>query len=256
MSSDQVVLLDAVPPAGPVLARAGQPWDRRVVKSSSAADLAPRIVIIAADPLDGRGLTLLLRTSAGFDAIWAESIDRARRLLGSRRREVLLWSGDQLDGEQLCALASLRALQPALGVCAIAQRADAGAVERFLADDARRFALLLRGERPELSDLVTVIEGILMGRSLVEARVLEEILAPAKDPCGRLGQLTASEREILGLVASGLRNRAIAKRIWKSEKAVEKHVTQIFCKLGLQANGNADLDRRVAAARMFLLQPE
>jgi DNA-binding NarL/FixJ family response regulator len=85
--------------------------------------------------------------------------------------------------------------------------------------------------------------------------VLERLLAvPAGGDGAVLKTLTAGEREILGLVADGLRNRAIAQRLFKSEKAVERHVGQIFCKLGLQPNGNGDIDRRVSAARMFLVQ--
>lgn len=228
-------------------------WPPARVRQAAAPS---RIVIVSEDPLDGRGLALLLRWCGDFDTIWAESMQRARRLLGSRRPEVLLWSGSVLDAAALDALRETRALHAAIGLCALVRSAETAAVEHFLADDAGRFALVLRGGHPEARELVTTLESVLLGRSLVEPKVLEEMLGPTKNGDEHLANLTASEREILDLVAAGLRNRAIARRLWKSEKAVERHVSHIFCKLGLQANGNDDLDRRVAAARMCLLAGE
>jgi DNA-binding CsgD family transcriptional regulator len=68
----------------------------------------------------------------------------------------------------------------------------------------------------------------------------------------RLEKLTACEREVLELIAEGLRNPAIARRLWKSEKAIEKTVARVFGKLGLDATLMPDVDRRVTAACIYL----
>ena len=233
----------------------GQPASRPAVHLKPSVARA-RIVVVSEEPLDGRGLALLLRSCAEFDTIWAESMRRAGTLLGSGRPEALLWSGDCLDAAALTTLRETRDRHHDVGLCVLTHRADAEAVELFLAHGAGRFALLLRGCRPEVGELVTTLDGVFFGRSLVEPRVLEEIFALPGDDEGQLGSLTPNEREILGLVAAGLRNRAIGRRLWKSEKAVEKHVGHIFCKLGLQPTTNGDLDRRVAAARIFMMESE
>jgi DNA-binding NarL/FixJ family response regulator len=86
--------------------------------------------------------------------------------------------------------------------------------------------------------------------------VLEEVLHGPRNADDPLAALTTTEREILDLVAAGLNNRTIAARLFRSQKAVERHVGHIFVKLGLRHESSTDLDRRVSAARIFLLQPQ
>jgi DNA-binding NarL/FixJ family response regulator len=71
--------------------------------------------------------------------------------------------------------------------------------------------------------------------------------ARREDP---LAELTRREREVVGLMAEGRSNRAIAEELVVTERAVEKHVTNIFNKLGLEPTG--DSHRRVLAVLAFL----
>jgi DNA-binding NarL/FixJ family response regulator len=210
-------------------------------------------VVVADEPLFGRGLALLLRTSSDpFDAMSVESLVRARRLLSSGRPEVVLWCGDRLDTAMLERLADFRAPPPGPGLCLLANSADHVALRRFVSDSVRGIAVALRARRPELAQIRSLLDGVLLGESIIEPCVLKQILADP-DVDNPLSGLTSAELEILGLVASGLRNYAIASRLDKSERAVEKQVSQIFHKLGLVNGRNRELDRRVSAARMFLL---
>jgi DNA-binding NarL/FixJ family response regulator len=67
---------------------------------------------------------------------------------------------------------------------------------------------------------------------------------------GRLSRLTEREREVLTLVAQGLSDRAIAERLWLTQKTVETHVRHILAKLGLPAD--AGHNRRVLAVLSYL----
>jgi DNA-binding NarL/FixJ family response regulator len=95
---------------------------------------------------------------------------------------------------------------------------------------------------------------LLAGSVSMSPDVLDELLesdsSRREDP---LASLTAPELAVLELVALGLRNAAIAQRLGRSRKLVEKQVGRVFAKLGLRHDAVPDLDRRVTAARVFLL---
>ena len=90
------------------------------------------------------------------------------------------------------------------------------------------------------------------GGSALDPEVVKHLLGRhrAGDP---LGSLTPREREVLGLMAEGRSNNAIAERLVITERAVEKHVTSIFSKLELQPA--ADAHRRVLAVLKYLEAP-
>src|SRR5215204_3788402 len=84
-------------------------------------------------------------------------------------------------------------------------------------------------------------------------RYLHRLIVGVAEPQRRhdpLAELTAREREVLGLVAEGLSNRAIAGRLFITERTVEAHVKQIFLKLHLQTNPESH--RRVLAVLAYL----
>jgi two-component system, NarL family, response regulator DevR len=110
----------------------------------------------------------------------------------------------------------------------------------------------LRSDELDVSQVLTSLDAVLAGRATLERSVLGRLIERDRDKNDALARLNDSEREILELVAEGLRNREIAKRVWRSEKAVEKQVSHVFEKLGLDQRTAPYLDRRVTAARIFL----
>jgi DNA-binding NarL/FixJ family response regulator len=91
-----------------------------------------------------------------------------------------------------------------------------------------------------------------VGVTVVDPTIVARLFARKRraDP---LSQLTGREREVLALVAEGLSNRAIATRLFVTERTVEAHVKQIFLKLGLDADPGSH--RRVLAVLAYLRQP-
>jgi DNA-binding NarL/FixJ family response regulator len=179
-----------------------------------------------------------------------ESFDRAGRMLGSDHDEIALWVGDRVDAPTVQHLQELRRANPQVRLCIVAHAADPDALRPLLARTAAGVAVLLRKDQLDVGEVVAGLDDVVAGRSTLEPRVLEQLLAES-DGDDALASLTPSEQEILEMVAFGLRNREIARRLWKSEKAIEKQVSHVFYKLGLDRERQPHLDRRVTAARIF-----
>jgi DNA-binding NarL/FixJ family response regulator len=207
-----------------------------------------RLLILADERLLGRGLASLL--DARYETHMIESFDRAGRMLGSSHDEIALWVGDRVDAPTVERLQELRRRHPDVRLCIVAHTADADALRPLLARTSSGVAVLLRKDQLDVGEVMAGLDDVVAGRSTLEPRILEQLLAQT-DGDDALSALTTSEQEILELIAYGLRNREIARRLWKSEKAIEKQVSHVFSKLGLDRERQPHLDRRVAAARIF-----
>jgi DNA-binding NarL/FixJ family response regulator len=208
-----------------------------------------KLLILAEERLVGRGLASLLQPR--FETHTIESFQRANRMLGSDRVEVALWVGEHLDEATVGELADLKRAHPQLRLCLLARAANPDALRPLLTADACGIAVLLRSDDLDESHVLTSLDAVLAGRATLERSVLGRLLEQDGDKDDALARLNDSERQILELVAQGLRNREIAKRVWRSEKAVEKQVSHVFEKLGLDRRTAPYLDRRVTAARIF-----
>jgi DNA-binding NarL/FixJ family response regulator len=208
-----------------------------------------RLLILADERLLGRGLATLLESR--FETHAVESFERAGRLAGNGRREVVLWVGDRVDAGTAARLEALRDSHPGMLLCLVAHAADPDALRALLAHTPEAVAVLQRRDGLDLGTVVAMLDDVLSGRSTLEPRILDQLLAAGQDD-DALAKLTPYEQEILELVAYGLRNSEIARRLWKSEKAVEKQVSHVFAKLGLHQATHPHIDRRVTAARIYL----
>jgi DNA-binding NarL/FixJ family response regulator len=209
-----------------------------------------RLLILAEERLLGRGLASLLEPR--FETHSIESFERADRLLGSGRIEIALWLGDRLDAATVEQIEQLRRAHPRLRLCLLARAADVEALRPLLTFDACGVAILFRTEELDIAEVQTSLSDVLAGRSSLEPVVLGQLLERGREHPDALALLTDGEEQVLELVAHGLRNCEIARRVWKSEKAVEKQVSHVFEKLGLNQRAAPHLDRRVTAARIFL----
>ena len=145
----------------------------------------------------------------------------------------------------------IRAEHPEVGVVVLSQHADEAYALELLRDGAERRAYLLKDRVGELEELLRALREVIEGRSVIDARVVEALVARrTRDVASPLAELTPRERDVLREMAEGRSNAGIAASLYLSESAIEKHARAIFDKLGLVAE--PALHRRVAAVVTYL----
>jgi DNA-binding NarL/FixJ family response regulator len=155
------------------------------------------------------------------------------------------------EHEGIQVAARLREAHPDIGVVILSQHADpAYALELFEAGSEGR-AYLLKERVGDLDELVAAIEAVAAGRSSIDARIIDLLIAErARSAASPVDELTTRELEVLTEVATGKSNAAIAASLFLTKRAVEKHINAIFMKLNLRES--EDTSRRVKAALIYL----
>jgi len=151
--------------------------------------------------------------------------------------------------EGICAALQIRERFPAVGILLLSTHTEINdAVELFSAT-ASSVGYLLKDSVSDLDELTGALTRISEGGTVLDPKLVVELLGRARraDP---LDVLTPREREVVGLMAEGQSNAGIAKALWITHGAVEKHIKHIFSKLGIPAT--LDAHRRVLAVITFL----
>ncbi len=154
--------------------------------------------------------------------------------------------------EGLRAAREIRAELPEVGVLVLSQYVEIAYARELLAESAEGLGYLLKDRVSDVGALTDAVRRVGAGGSALDPEVVSKMLGRRRvdDP---LDELTPREREVLGLMAEGRSNAAIAAELVVTERAVEKHVTGIFSKLDLTAS--SEDHRRVLAVLRFLDQP-
>ena len=210
-------------------------------------------VVVAEDVMLTRaGIVQLLR-DAGIEV--AAEVGDAEGLL----REVRLARPDVAlvdirmppthTDEGLVAAQAIRANHPGVGVLVLSQYVESSYAMRLIEDHPERVGYLLKERVFHIATVVDALRRIADGETVIDPTIVSHLLGRRRrvDP---LARLTEREREVLALVAEGMSNRAIASRLFVTERTVEAHVTQIFLKLRLPQT--PDQHRRVLAVLAFL----
>ena len=144
----------------------------------------------------------------------------------------------------------LRTTRPETGVIVLSQYVEPAFALELLGDGAGRRAYLLKERVADVAELVDAIARVAAGGSVVDPKVVDALVSGRGDRTrSALDRLTPREREVLAEMASGKSNAAIATQLVLSERAVEKHSTNIFSKLDLTEE--PDVNRRVMAVLMW-----
>ncbi|MFC6160107.1 response regulator transcription factor [Kribbella jiaozuonensis] len=153
--------------------------------------------------------------------------------------------------EGIDAAKRIRAEHPSTGVVVLSQYVEEDYAFDLLSDGVAGLGYLLKERVSQLDDLVRALYDVARGGSVLDPTVVEGLLArKIKDEQSPLLRLTGREREVLQEMAAGRSNAATSKALFMSERAVEKHVSAVFQKLGLA--DEADVNRRVMAVLAFL----
>ncbi|MBC9726177.1 LuxR C-terminal-related transcriptional regulator [Streptomyces sp. TRM68367] len=151
--------------------------------------------------------------------------------------------------EGVRAAVQLRKAHPGLGVLVLSQYVEEQYATELLAGSSHGVGYLLKDRVAEVREFVEAVVRVAEGGTALDPEVVAQLLGRSRKQ-DVLAGLTPREREVLGLMAEGRTNSAIARQLVVSDGAVEKHVSNIFLKLGLsQSEGD---HRRVLAVLTYL----
>jgi DNA-binding NarL/FixJ family response regulator len=152
--------------------------------------------------------------------------------------------------EGLQAARRIRAERPGTGVLVLSQYLDEDYAFALLGDGTEGVGYLLKERLTDGERFVDAVRRVAAGESVLDPEVVAHLLGRRGDRPAPLDELTERERAVLAEMAEGRSNAAIARRLYLSDRAVERHVTAIFAKLGLDAT--PDSHRRVLAVLTYL----
>ncbi|WP_308288560.1 response regulator transcription factor [Streptomyces macrolidinus] len=150
--------------------------------------------------------------------------------------------------EGLRAAVELRRADPSLAVVALSQYVELSYASDLLdSGDGKGVGYLLKDRVVDVEEFVALLRQVVSGETVVDPQVVRQLLRRQRAP---LSRLSAREREVLGFIAEGHSNTAIARMLVVSEATVSKHVGSILAKLDLPPDD--DTSRRVLAVLTYL----
>jgi DNA-binding NarL/FixJ family response regulator len=210
-------------------------------------------LVIADDAVLLREGAARLLEEAGFEVVaQAGDADDLLRKVRAHKPDVAIvdirMPPDNVD-DGLRAALEIRSELPDVGLLLLSQYVEERYLSQLLSGGAEGVGYLLKDRVADVDRLTDAVRRVAEGGSVLDPEVVAHMMGRRErdDP---LDMLTAREREVLGLMAEGRTNRAIAEELIVSERAVERHVTAIFTKLDLPAGGSDH--RRVMAVLAFL----
>ena len=210
-------------------------------------------VVVADDVLLTRKGIVHLLEGAGIEVIAeAEDADELLRKLRLDPPDVAVVDirmPPTHTDEGLLAAQSIRSEYPEVGVLVLSQYVEPSYAMRLVEEHPERVGYLLKDRVFDIATVVDALRRIVDGETVIDPTIVARLVGRRR-PDDPLARLTEREQEVLSLIAEGMSNRALAERLFITERTVEAHVTQIFQKLGLAES--PDQHRRVLAVLRFL----
>jgi len=211
-----------------------------------------RVVLAEDSVLLREGVARLLR-EAGFEVVGqASNADELMLKVRSYSPDVAIVDirmPPTHTDEGLRAAQEIRERYPGTGVLVLSQYAGPAYAMELLSESAEGVGYLLKDRVSDVNDFCAAVKRVAEGGSALDPTVVSQLVGRRRrdDP---VSDLTPRETEVLELMAEGRSNQAIGERLFITPRAVEKHVTSIFGKLGLAAA--AEDHRRVLAVLAYL----
>jgi DNA-binding NarL/FixJ family response regulator len=210
-------------------------------------------VVIADDHILLRQGMVSMLEAQDFDVVGqAGDAEELVRKVGAHRPDVAIVDvrmppTNTDDG--LRAAVAIRRAHPEVGVLVLSQYIEADYALELIGEDARGVGYLLKDRVSDIEEFADAIRRVAGGGSVLDPEVVRWMLG-RQSGTSALSELTPREHEVLGLVAEGYSNEGVARRIFVTQRSVEKHVTSIMSKLGLRSEPEAH--RRVLAVLAYL----
>lgn len=215
-----------------------------------------RVVIAEDDPLLREGLALLLRAESLDVVATAGDPDEFLASVETYDPDVAIVDvrmPPTHTDEGITAAVKARRGRPGLAVLVLSAYVERTFATELLAEGSARLGYLLKERVGRVQEFLTALHRVAEGGTAIDPEVVAQLFARTR-PDARLERLSPRERDVLGLMAEGLGNTAIAERLVVTEGAVHKHIRNIFTKLGLAPTDRTD--RRVAAVLRYLEDAE
>jgi DNA-binding NarL/FixJ family response regulator len=214
-----------------------------------------RVVIVEDNALLREGIVALLREREIDVVAQADDAPGLLRIVAGHKPDVAIVDvrlPPTFTDDGVRAAIEARERHPGLGVLILSQYVEPVYTQELLASGTGGVGYLLKERVGEVRAFVEAIERVAGGGPALDREVVAELMRTRADESDELGlgSLTPREREVLGLMAEGRTNAAIARELVVTSGAVEKHVSSIFGKLILPASN--DDHRRVLAVLAFL----
>jgi len=214
-----------------------------------------RVVFAEDNYLVREGTSALLQNSGEVDLVGtAASLDELLAQVEELKPQAVLTDirmPPTNTTEGIDAAKRIRNEHPEIGVVVLSQYAEEEYAYDLLKDGAAGLGYLLKERVSDLEEVVRALKEVSKGGSVLDPKVVETLVA-AKERMSHspLAKVTEREREVLEHMAQGKNNASIAKSLFLTERAVEKHINSLFHKLGLSEE--TDVHRRVMAVLAFL----
>lgn len=217
--------------------------------------MALRVVFAEDNFLVREGISALLAEADDIELVETVAApDALLRAVAAHRPDAVLTDirmPPTFTAEGIDAAKRIRAEHPATGVVVLSQYVEEDYVFDLLSEGVAGLGYLLKERVSQLDEVVRALHDVARGGSVLDPRVVEGLLTrKAQESRSPLLRLTDREREVLQEMAAGRSNAATSKALFMSERAVEKHISGIFQKLGL--TDESDVNRRVMAVLAFL----
>ena len=152
--------------------------------------------------------------------------------------------------EGIRAARQIRSDHPDIGVIVLSQFSEPEYVLTLFEDGSDGYGYLLKHRIGDVEQFRSAVVTVAGGGSAVDAEIIDVLVNARRGSSSAIDRLTPRETEVLASIAEGLNNAAIAQRLVLSDKAVAKHINNIFSKLDL--GGLDDMHRRVKAVLLYL----